>query len=50
MLFLRVIPESAKSSTKRTLDPILGVVLARSLEKVTAPRLIFYTITFIRLN
>ena len=42
MLFFKVIPESAKSSTKRTFEPIFGVVLARSLEKVTAP-LLFLT-------
>ena len=37
MLFLRVIPESAKSSTSKTFEPILGEVLAKSLENVIAP-------------
>ena len=35
--FFNVIPESAKSSTSKTFEPILGLVLAKSLEKVIAP-------------
>ena len=42
MLFLSVIPESAKSSTIKTFEPILGLVFARSREKVMDP-LLFYT-------
>jgi len=34
MLFFKVIPESAKSSTSKTLEPIFGEVFAKSLEKV----------------
>ena len=42
ILFFSVIPESAKSSTINTLDPIFGLVLAKSLENVIAP-LLFLT-------
>ena len=37
ILFFNVIPESAKSSTNKTFEPIFGVVLAKSLEKITDP-------------
>ena len=41
MLFFRVIPESAKSSTIKTFDPIFGLVFAKSREKVMDPLLFF---------